>query len=601
MENRVVYWKSLDKHALYKDLVEGHLIRLISLKPGGRDDPILITLSIVDLDHAPEYDALSYVWGNPTDLVSVECNGHGLSITRNLDAALRRIRHTLDSCILWVDAICIKQTSLEERSHHVGFMDRVYRRAKRVLVHLGDDKHGPADVVALIQQHQKRAAEYQSLAQMPQLTTDDPVMNDRKWVSLAKLSRLPWFTRAWVLQEVGVARTPVVLYGEHEFEYRALAQLLRWILRCAPGLQSRYEMQLWTIHTDWEAWTDDWRSNSGDERYTLLDFLQQARSLKCSVLHDHLYAFQGHPLARRSAGSEPFVRPNYKLPIENVYEETSQYLLQTLKVPLDALSAVEHDDETIADALPSWMIRWHFELTYCSLGYWPGAYYKATPTDTNERIYMIEGKGLQLQGNVFDTVAEAFPISITFDEDVQKPDQLKKKIHESEERKADALDKIWTAYMGRQDACNIGKAVDHFSLTLVAGLTNYERAEDDTPRHRRNFKAYWRLRGYDVDALVDEIEEELAEHTGDPDKFWTDMSLGCAGRSFFMTEKGRIGVGPWVTKRGDLCTLLHGARVPFILRARSANSYRLVGESYIHGIMLGEIYTRKQGTSIILE
>lgn len=38
---------------------------------------------------------------------------------------------------------------------------------------------------------------------------------------------------------------------------------------------------------------------------------------------------------------------------------------------------------------------------------------------------------------------------------------------------------------------------------------------------------------------------------------------------------------------GDICCILFGAPVPFVLRP-AGNGYRLVGEAYVHGIMKGE-------------
>ena len=64
---------------------------------------------------------------------------------------------------------------------------------------------------------------------MPVLTPDDPPLDDQRWKSLAVLMKRPWFTRAWVLQEVGVAKYPQVFYGDAEFSYRDLMKLIKWM------------------------------------------------------------------------------------------------------------------------------------------------------------------------------------------------------------------------------------------------------------------------------------------------------------------------------------------------------------------------------------
>jgi hypothetical protein len=47
--------------------VEAQFIRLVELALGTRDEPVVIPLFIAELEHHPEYDAISYVWGNPED------------------------------------------------------------------------------------------------------------------------------------------------------------------------------------------------------------------------------------------------------------------------------------------------------------------------------------------------------------------------------------------------------------------------------------------------------------------------------------------------------------------------------------------------------
>jgi len=67
------------------------------------------------------------------------------------------------------------------------------------------------------------------------------------------------------------------------------------------------------------------------------------------------------------------------------------------------------------------------------------------------------------------------------------------------------------------------------------------------------------------------------------------MRLVCEGRSFLFTRKGYYSLGPYIAKPGDICCVLFGATVPFILRkADGASHYKLVGEAYIHGLMRGE-------------
>lgn len=61
----------------------------------------------------------------------------GFSITRKLWLALRRIRPETNIRLLWIDAICIDQDNVEERTGQIKLMSHIFRHASRVIVWLG--------------------------------------------------------------------------------------------------------------------------------------------------------------------------------------------------------------------------------------------------------------------------------------------------------------------------------------------------------------------------------------------------------------------------------------------------------------------------------
>ncbi|EON64004.1 hypothetical protein W97_03234 [Coniosporium apollinis CBS 100218] len=341
-------------HPLYLDLFKSHVIRLIELLPGAPDDPIITRLSIQELEHAQDYEAISYVWGDPQNRVPIECNGRTLDITVNLDAAFRRIRYQDRSRLVWADAICVNQGNTRERSHHVSFMNKIYRHTKRVLACIGNDPDGGAEnIAALISEHVERMSGYTSILDMPVLAADDPKFEDARWKCLGVLTRCDWFSRAWVLQEVGVAADPRVLYGSTEFSYRDLMKLLKWIVRCASKLQPAAGIWIRTIHTEWEDWGADWQEKT-IYKYTLLDLLSHAKEVRCTAAQDHIYALIGHPLAQVEDGSGPIIMPNYEKSVAEVYQEFTIWMLSRLG--LSVLSAVEHDEQTVNEHVPSWTV-----------------------------------------------------------------------------------------------------------------------------------------------------------------------------------------------------------------------------------------------------
>lgn len=91
------------------------MIRLLTLQPGPDRSNIECTLSPVSLHDLPAYEALSYSWGDSECKSTIKCNKASKAITENLFAALCQIRSPTRSKLLWIDAICINQSSDRER------------------------------------------------------------------------------------------------------------------------------------------------------------------------------------------------------------------------------------------------------------------------------------------------------------------------------------------------------------------------------------------------------------------------------------------------------------------------------------------------------
>ncbi|KAK7222095.1 hypothetical protein V2G26_010098 [Clonostachys chloroleuca] len=64
-------------------------IRLLNIAAGDGDDEICCSLSVVSLNSHPQFEALSYVWGDPSIKKDVTVNGASHPVTVNLESALR--------------------------------------------------------------------------------------------------------------------------------------------------------------------------------------------------------------------------------------------------------------------------------------------------------------------------------------------------------------------------------------------------------------------------------------------------------------------------------------------------------------------------------
>lgn len=129
---------------LYQPLsVQEREIRVLSLLPGSWNDSIRCLLSTVSLDDDPEYDALSYVWGERDSMTLISVNDNNFQVTPNLWAALRRLRSTDEVCRIWADAICINQHDVKEREHQVTLMGAVYSNCIECFIWLGEEDDFP--------------------------------------------------------------------------------------------------------------------------------------------------------------------------------------------------------------------------------------------------------------------------------------------------------------------------------------------------------------------------------------------------------------------------------------------------------------------------
>jgi hypothetical protein len=386
-----------------------------------------------------------------------------------------------------------------------------------------------------------------------------------------------------------VAAESRVYYGRIDFSYRDVMQLCRWIMNRAPKLQTLAGIYLVTIHTDWEDWGPDWAAQTS-ENYTFLDLLSHAKGQGCKDPHDHIYALLGHPLAQLEDGSGPVIKPDYTKPVEELYQEVTVWMLT--KLGLGVLSAIEHEDRSFDSSLPSWVVKWNAtDLVSNSMGYYSKFCYRASNHELPVAPLHIEGAVLKLQSIQLDKLIKTYQFPATETEWATTKSILG---FESATAIRDVLSDIWAGIHHKDFPC-IYPTEDQsnaFSLSLCTGLANYLCAEDDIGQHEADFDSFWKLHQQAVTnpaTLPSKAQPRESARDGDADTFCWNMSLGCTGRSFFITQKGYYGLGPSVTKSGDECVILSGAKVPFVIHKDDKTmTHKLIGEAYVHGIMHGE-------------
>lgn len=110
-------------------------IRLLRLAP--RDiaaQLICCNVEVFDLEAAPVFQAVSYEWGSREKECSIRVNGKLVVIRHNLAHFLDMFQCRPDSTgYLWIDQICIDQSSTVERNHQVQLMGDIFRLATGVI------------------------------------------------------------------------------------------------------------------------------------------------------------------------------------------------------------------------------------------------------------------------------------------------------------------------------------------------------------------------------------------------------------------------------------------------------------------------------------
>ncbi|KAI9728295.1 MAG: hypothetical protein M1834_007699 [Cirrosporium novae-zelandiae] len=120
-------------------------IRIIQLDPALLSSSklrIQLTEKTLSVTNPLRYEAVSYVWGSSSQQRRLDrpiiCYEKTLLVTRNCEEALLRLRRRTKPRFLWIDAICIDQSSVRERGQQVELMGDVFRSAERVVIWIGE-------------------------------------------------------------------------------------------------------------------------------------------------------------------------------------------------------------------------------------------------------------------------------------------------------------------------------------------------------------------------------------------------------------------------------------------------------------------------------
>lgn len=603
---------SLNYKYTFDPLPESGYIRLFELFPRPLLGTIAVRLFVVSMNDLPRYEAISYVWGDPTDTDTrtIICNYRSLRITRNLHDALKRFRASSKSTsqILWADAICINQDDLKERERQVRLMPSIYTKACRVLVWLGPDKFKkvlPAHPWLYSLDESKRR---QSMKPFSNSRPEDQVLCEATKVLL----RRPWFERVWALPEIGFAKDATFFCGGHKIDWESLCYICHFF---PPESYRSWNVDVRKILMIEDSF--QFKRNRGSPNLNVFQLLNGARSYQATDPRDKVYALLGHPVFEQDDGSE-FIPIDYSQTREELYLTVAKRLLEEPSGLSELLSCVEHTEDTLSSnpGPPSWVPRWDVKRATDSfdpvLHLAPGR--SGAPLEHKAPVVQSTGvlvvDGSEVDSIVWQSEVFCMPSSI-------EPPETKVTFWEMRK----ILDVIKEKQLASASANNLsiqqGDVLKNLAATLGAlptlqNLSTRSRLYIDHPRHgygtrsaaiflsdlpdSRTLDRYLNHQfGYsrhrDLTDRFHFLCVRVCEscETTRPSSYSLAVDRACGNRRFFITKKGHFGLGPSVAQKGDSIVVLAGVSMPQVLR-RVSQDYLLCGECYVNEIMYGPAF-----------
>ncbi|KAF4470931.1 Heterokaryon incompatibility 6 OR allele [Fusarium albosuccineum] len=400
-------------HMLYNDLDPTRReIRLLKILPdsgsGLIEGELLPKAPVTDLKG--QYFALSYCAGDVRQTDAILVNGLKFNVFANLKHALtaaQRFRNKEigdDDFLLWVDQICIDQSNLPERSHQVGFMRDIYQSARQTLICLSTSEiegEGMRWLVELDQNVPPREDDVDSnipigfVAPPPSWTHPgfsperfrwqrvENFLRDNVWggnftdgwIALFDVLKSPWWSRAWVFQELMVSVNAVLMFGHHMMSWKNASYILQvchrvhWFLLSPslrstgsiPGLPSKRLFHRIVKHVHGSecreaiktvAFMIQTKLNWAGEM-DIKHLLEYARYCKASDDRDRVYAFLG--LADAGYRVIPDYSPDNDV-IQVLIETTKNIIIHEDSLNILAQAAAPASRQK--DALPSWVADW---------------------------------------------------------------------------------------------------------------------------------------------------------------------------------------------------------------------------------------------------
>jgi hypothetical protein len=533
-------------------------------------------------------------------------------ITYSLYSGLKRFRYIEKDRILWADAICINQSDNKEKGIEVNMMGDIYDRATAVLVCLGEVPDLEAEkafrllraindyIDSQITDSELATDPTRAVIDVPALVHRDQLFHDPSELdALRRFWLQPWFGRVWVLQEVALASTACVFYGEN---FISLSEVIEaaTIMNYRDYLNDSCDVDRWSYafvdilitYTTKDTWIQESRllraiqeSLKRRVKPNLNTILYISYRFEATNPLDHIYAFLGHPTAKKPEGG-CILEADYTISIEDACLKLAQSMYKQDK-RLDFLCTLSHSTLADIEESPSWIPMIHKTKNCTSLDH------PSRNADHSESKGFPKAvfRDRMLLGNavIFDSITIC---SDKFDQDA------------FETTTSSVVEICWNMQTASVQPYDTDGRLDIFMWTLVGGFFIGNAAQS-----QRDFNAFCLEKTSPEFCASIGVKNFETGYTSPVEGDWRAFRMAThaymTGRRFFVTNSGRIGLGPPLLQEGDLCCLLIGCGMPLVIRPIStSNHFRVLGPAFIHGVMDGEIikaYMELGDTSLLRE
>ncbi|KAL7939293.1 heterokaryon incompatibility domain-containing protein [Trichoderma chlorosporum] len=588
-------------------------IRLIHLESAPQlTDALKCTLSEVDLNSAPFYKALSYSWDAQIPSHHIECNGATLHITQNCMAAMRRLR-SMGDLTLWIDGICIDQTSTAERSAQVALMRDIYKQAAEVIVWLGEEDEPSKRAIRCLEDIALMSVDKDRMERcLPILLglqvkkdSDDPI---------GPLFKRSWFSRMWTIQEVTLPSQQLVqvLCGSVSLPWLYLTIALD-MLRASEyrwgDWHSAMRLQAHLSRLLEEKREDNGAARQSINKRSLLDILLFGTEKKCTDPKDRIFALYGILQELDLTVSAP----DYSQPLGRIYAAATVACF-TNDSCMEFLYHVPSDNRRAG--LPSWAIDWGDAARAAvdqraTITMKP---FTASGLSSPSLQFSNDTLRIQIQGSIVGSVRQ-----------VGQSLSVKSRQHSAINERliwdglgmetnngwkledtAEDVHAAFEIFAGWVDLAS--SAMPHLNgedkesgwYDLFDTLLEYHSSEGSKQELADLKSSFWpwlkAIQAYSSTATPQKptppssiaLESFLALTTGDGSRFQLKAMATCQRKRLIMAESRAIGLVPDIVQVGDFVTLISGFHMPVILRPAGQGRFLYVCHAYVHGLMGGE-------------